>query len=79
MSLDPLCPLEDKLAKIKTPNAKMAAKDLVGKEETTEEKILAHMPNVLPGPKAKEYIAKNDEQGLFKQSKEAMNPFFKLF
>ncbi len=35
MSLGALYPLEDKLVKIKTPNANAAAKDLVGEEETT--------------------------------------------
>ncbi len=48
MTLDTFYPLEDKLAKIKTPNAKTVAKDLpvVCKEDTTVGKILVPMPNV---------------------------------
>jgi hypothetical protein len=55
------------------------AKDLVGEEETTLGKVLGRMPNVLPCPKVKEYMANNDEKGLFEQSNRSSNHFLKWF
>jgi hypothetical protein len=76
-SLDVLYPLEEKRTEIKTQNANVAAQDLVGEEETTVKKIPMCMSNVLPGPMAKGYMAKNDEKGLFEQSKETIKLNFR--